>query len=161
VKTKFKAILRRLILWAAGEAIYAAEKRCVIAAEHHSLNLTTQLHQSRDHLAKENAKQWRMLDAKIAALQAIDAPCGRDVGKLVIIARVGGQDIVKIIDIVPDISQRNFKDMVEEIKARFGARPEFLDTTHAERIHLAQVLGMPDSVSRAAARDRGGLCGGF
>ena len=127
MKAKFKSILRRLILWAAGEDINAAEKRCATAAEHHSLNLTTKLRQSRDHLANENAKQWRMLDSKISALQAIDVPFGKDLGKIVIVARVRGQDIVKIIDIPPNMETRAFKDMVEELRARYCARPEFLD----------------------------------
>ena len=154
MKTKFKSILRRLVLWAAGEDINAAAERCATAAEHHSLNLTTKLRQSRDRLAKENGKQWRLLDSKISALQAIDVPFGKDLGKIVIVAR--GQDIVKIIDIPPDMEIRTYKEMVEELQARYGARPEFLDAPAGKRTFIAEYLGMPDAVTlQAAARDRG------
>jgi hypothetical protein len=156
MKTKFKPILRRLILWAAGEDINAAEKRCAAAAEDHRLNLTTKMHQSRDHLAKENAKQWRMLDGKIAALQAMDVPFGKDLGKIVIVARVRGQDIVKIIDIPPSMDVREYKELVEELQTRYGARPVFLDAPADKRTFISEYLGMPDAATlRAAARDRG------
>lgn len=158
MKTKLKSLLQRLIMWAAGEDIELQINRRVSAAEK---ILCDAIAMKAKTLDLGNRKQWDVLRTQISALQAIDAPCGRDVGKIVIIARVGGRDIVKIVDIAPDISQHAFKDMVEEMKARYGARPEFLDTEAGKRAFTADYLGMPDSVSRAAKRDQGGILGGF
>ena len=152
MKTKIKSILRRLILWAAGEDVNAASQKCVDTAAQTSLSLETQLRRSRNDLVKKNDEQWRILDSKISALQAMDVAFGRNIGKIVIIARVRGQDIVKIIDIPPNMSQRDYTDTVAELHARYGARPEFIDgPLPAIGQHIRRDS---DAVSRAAARDR-------
>lgn len=150
VKQWIQTRLRDLIMWAAGD--YFAE-----TLKQHLVTLTTTTHAARDHLARENAKQWRLLNDKITALQAIDTALdGRDRGKIIIIATVRGQDIIKILDIPRGTSIDEHRRMIKEIEERYGARPEFLDAPAGERTFMAEYLGMPgDATRRAAARDRG------
>ena len=66
------------------------------------------------------------LPEKIAALQAVDIGF-RETGKVIIIARVAGRDIVKIIDIQPETTMKEYQEICAEIKERYGARVTFVD----------------------------------
>lgn len=144
MKSKIKAVLRRLVMWAVGD--YLAE----VLSQHRAAT-----HVARDYLSDGNDEHWRMLDAKISALQAIDVSFGKDSGKIVILARVRGQDIVKIFDIAPNIEMRAYKEMVEELQARYGARPEFIDAQDGWSATMRDMRRTSVAATqRAVARDR-------
>lgn len=122
-------LLRRLILWAARDYFEETLKQ-------HLVTIVTTTHAACDRLAKENVRQWRLLNNKIASLQAIDVPFSRDGGKIAIIARVGGRDIVQVIDIAADITMKELSDMIRELEQRFGARPSHVDGPPAAKQFL-------------------------
>lgn len=127
-KSKIRQWIRRLILWAASDYYEEATERL-------SAELRTQLHHSRDHLKKENKCHWDMLNAKITALQAIDVSMKDEAGKLIIMASVKGQDIVKIMDIPRSFSLEDHRRLIQEMEGRYGARQSFVDApTSAKRM---------------------------
>jgi hypothetical protein len=66
------------------------------------------------------------LPEKIAALQAVDIGF-RETGKIIIIARVAGRDIVTIVDIKPETTMKEYQRICAEIKENYGARITFVD----------------------------------
>lgn len=144
-------------MWAAAEDIELQINRRVSAAEK---ILSGVIATARDSIRTEattlrlgNNNQWEKLNDRITALQAIDTTLdGRERGKIIIIATVAGQDIIKIIDIPRGASIDEHKRMMAEIKERYGARVEFIDGPPVVR----QFFDCGDSAARrAAARDRG------
>ena len=63
---------------------------------------------------------------KLAALLALDVGF-KDAGKVVLIARVNGRDLVKILDCPPNWSMEEYERVCYEFKVRYGARPSFQD----------------------------------
>jgi hypothetical protein len=122
MKAKLRSLIKRLVLWAVGDHLDEVH-------EQHRVLITTTVHASRDHLAKENAKQFRMIMDKVSAVMAIDTPFHNDAGMIVVAARMaGGRDIVKVIDLSPRMSPRELKEMVSLLERTFAARPEFVDS---------------------------------
>lgn len=146
MKIKIKALLQRLILWVAGDYLDAKVDKVI-----HQLRLGAD--NAASGLRRQNNEQWQMFNERITALQAIDTSVdGRERGKIIIIATVAGQDIIKIIDIPRGASLGEHARMLGEIKERYGARVEFVDGPPGVR----QVLDYDGRATRrAAARDRG------
>ncbi len=113
MKRLFRAVAarvkRRLLDWLAPEirqiALEAAVTRAVNIARHETGVLRDQL----------------------TALQAIDVGLYRDAGKVIIIARVGGQDVVKVIDVQPRMEMTKYRDLVRHVEALYGVRPRWVD----------------------------------
>lgn len=68
-----------------------------------------------------------MLYTHLKALQAIDVGLYKDAGKVIVIASVGGRDVVKVIDVKPGWSMTEYRDLVREVEARFGVGPRWAD----------------------------------
>ena len=66
------------------------------------------------------------IGAQISALQAIDWGW-KDSGKIIIVAKVGKCDIVKIIEIRPMTTMHELKSLVGMLKMEFGASVTFFD----------------------------------
>jgi hypothetical protein len=63
---------------------------------------------------------------QLSALQALDVRF-QETGKIVLVARVGKQDLVKIIETPPNWTADVWHDTVRELESRYGARPRFQD----------------------------------
>lgn len=88
-----------------------------------------------DSLIAFRTEAYRRLGAaeavcvQVKALQAVDVNF-HDTGKIVVIARVGSQDVVKIVDIPKQTTMVDYKRMVAQIEQLYGARPAFVDMPH-------------------------------
>ena len=135
--------LCRIIMWASKERIAAEIQR-------QSIRTTEQI--SADLIRRMN-KQWEDIYRQLNALQAIDVSVdGYDRGKIILISTVGGQDIVKIIDIPRGMTMREQKDLVLDLQHRYGVRPEFVDGPPGCR----QFMGFDgDGVTRGGRRFHG------
>lgn len=68
------------------------------------------------------------LRQQLQAIQAIDVDLlFKGSGKVIIIARVMGQDIVKIIDVHPDWRMVEYQDLVRQVRERYGVDPKWVD----------------------------------
>jgi hypothetical protein len=63
----------------------------------------------------------KSLRKQLATLMAIEPGFGA-MGKAVILARVGDQDRVKILDIKPELTLAEYKALVEQLKAEYGVK---------------------------------------
>ena len=66
------------------------------------------------------------LERGMKALQALDVGW-KERSKIVIIASIGGKDIVKIIDINRDISLSEYIKLSKELEEKFSIRTTFVD----------------------------------
>ena len=80
------------------------------------------------------------LERNIKALQAIDVGW-KERGKIIIIAHVGDQDIIKIIDTKAELPLMGYKAMSERLEAEYGARVAFFDTVHGGRAMARDIFG--------------------
>lgn len=64
--------------------------------------------------------------AQLAAVQAIDVGF-REAGKVIVIARVAGRDIVKVIDVKPGWTMTEYRDLVRRVEALYGVSPRWVD----------------------------------
>jgi len=69
----------------------------------------------------------RSLRKQLTALQAIDANF-KGTGKVVLLARVNGQDRVKIIDIKADMAIEDYKALITSLEREYGANVVFFDS---------------------------------
>ena len=138
VKTWLKGALRRLIMWAVAEDFNAEveRNRASMRAQYDAMN-------------RSHKETWDRTLAQLQALQALDVPYGRDMGKLIIISRIDGRDVVKIIDIAQNFPLREFKDLVTRTEEMYGAKPKFVDEPHGG--FFREELGLP---GRRDRRDR-------
>lgn len=120
-------LLRRLVVWAVEDYMDAVTKL-------HLATITTAAHASRDHLAKENGKQWRLINGKfdalreqISALQAIDVDY-HESGQIIVLANVSGRAVVKTVKIPKNMPLPEMKQLVDDIERRYGAPPLHVDT---------------------------------
>lgn len=67
------------------------------------------------------------LEERLAALQALDVSF-RHSGKLVILSRVGKQDFCKILDIRPDMTMMDIRELTEIVKERYGVPVGYFDS---------------------------------
>ena len=75
------------------------------------------------------------LRGQMKALQMLDSQFNGS-GKIIIAARVRGQDIVQIIDIPTNCSMDEWRERVYRIKQMFGIEVRICDTTRYAREHL-------------------------
>lgn len=69
-----------------------------------------------------------VLRNQMKALQAIDVDLAfREGGKVIVICRVHGADIVKIIDVKPDWRMTEYQNLVRAIEAEFGTPARWVD----------------------------------
>lgn len=149
MKTKIKSLLQRLILWAAGDYLDAKVDKVI-----HQLRLGAA--NAVAGARRQNNEHWEQIRDQIAALQAIDVDYHEERGKLILIASVGGRDIVKILQIPRGHTVPEWKQMVCELEQRYGAQPRFVDEPSP---FMEQVLW--DDRPELQRRKPGGLRGGF
>lgn len=77
--------------------------------------------------ADGSVAQIAALRRQLTALQAIDVGCFHDGGKVILCARVGGRDVVQIIDIRRDMPATMYKEFASSIEQRYGARTAYVD----------------------------------
>lgn len=63
---------------------------------------------------------------RLSAIQAIDFD-PYDLGKIIIMARVNGQDIIRFIDIPREYNMIQYRDVTTAIEKQYGARAKFFD----------------------------------
>lgn len=63
---------------------------------------------------------------KLQAIQAIDFGFKED-GKIIIVARVGGHDHVKVVDVPRNWTLPEYRHLVERLEQEYGARASFYD----------------------------------
>jgi len=73
-----------------------------------------------------------LLRNQLNALQAIDESYHTP-GKIIILASVNGQDIVKIIDIQRKITTDEYMNTVAKLEETYGAKPQYVDTRMPSR----------------------------
>lgn len=69
--------------------------------------------------AEAAVTEVRELRRQMAAAQALDIGF-KENGKVVILTRINDRDIVKFIDIKPEMTATEYKDLVERLKHDFG-----------------------------------------
>lgn len=120
MKTKIQHHLRRLILWAAGpyldEKVDEVIRTLRLGADN---AVASQNRRNNDH--------WEQIRDHVAALQALDVNF-QDAGKIVLIARVHGRDIVKIVDVPKNRTLQEWKEMVRDLECRYAAPPLVIDS---------------------------------
>lgn len=152
IKRKIKEQIRRLILWAAKKEI-----RDIVEAE-----AAMRLRSARAELTYQISQSVRKMEDQMTALLAIDVPVSRDAGKVIIIARVAGRDIVKIVDVSPSMSVQELRDLVETLQSRYGAQLQFIDAPPGSVATLALVQNLMrkpllESSERAVQRGRNAI----
>lgn len=80
------------------------------------------------------------LERNLKALQAIDMGW-KERGKIIIIASVGGQDIIKIIDVEKEFTTMEYKALSERLEAEYGARATFFDVPNGGRQIAREIWG--------------------
>lgn len=68
-----------------------------------------------------------LLRSQLNALQAIDESYHTP-GKIIILASIGGQDRVKIIDIQRKITTVEYMNTVAKLEETYGAKPQYVDS---------------------------------
>jgi len=88
-------------------------------------------------LTKANAavKEVRELRKQLTALQAMDIGF-REMGKVIILARIGGKDRVQIIDTKREMTPLEYKHLAESIRRDFGADLSFVDAPQGADIRV-------------------------
>ena len=66
------------------------------------------------------------LRKQMSAVMAIDVGL-KEAGKVIILSRVQGQDRVKIIDVKPQMTIQEYRQLVESLQAEYGAQPVWVD----------------------------------
>ena len=92
-----------------------------------ALQSISQSEHERIHDLWKEMAELSTLPNQLKALQALDVGF-QQTGKIIIIAHVGGQDYVKIIDIPSRLTLVEWKSTVNEIEARYGAKARYADT---------------------------------
>jgi hypothetical protein len=102
--------------------------RAVFWAVEEHLNLRQQMLMSAIGTGVANAEQsiQKKLRSSIAGLQAIDC-CFNETGKVILVARIGKRDIVKIVDCKPEFTMEEYKRLVRDIELSYGVRPTHWD----------------------------------
>ena len=77
-------------------------------------------------LNKEGIERLATLEDKMSALQAVDVDF-HGYGNIVIIARIGKQDIVKIIPVKKAMKMKDYIYLAKSLETRYGAEPEYWD----------------------------------
>lgn len=75
----------------------------------------------------DTIKNQIRFERQLKALQALDVGF-RERGKIIIIARICGQDIVRIVDIKPEMPIEHYKELVHYIKDQYGASLRWVDS---------------------------------
>ncbi len=80
----------------------------------------------------------RTLKAQMSALMALDVGF-KEMGKVILLTRIGDQDRVKIIDVKPTMTVADYQILVERLKHDFGVGdPVYLDEPRGH--HLRDIL---------------------
>jgi len=89
-------------------------------------------------LAKADASvaMVRELRKQMSACMAIDVGF-KDTGKVIILSRVQGQDRVRIVNVKPEMSVHEYKNLIESLESMYGADPIYVDAAKV----LAPVRG--------------------
>lgn len=107
-KKRLKLFLRRQVLKLIGDRLDEVATQASTAASY-SAN-----------------REVEKLRRQLAALQAIDL-CFQESGKIIIVARAGKRDIVKVIDIAPRMPMDQYRSLSQEIEARYGISKRHID----------------------------------
>jgi nitrate reductase NapAB chaperone NapD len=150
VKQWIQTRLRDLIMWAAGDYLDTKVDKVI-----HQLRLRAD--NAVSSMNRQNREHWEQIRDQVTALQAIDVEYHEERGKLILVASVGGKDIVKIIQIRRGHSILEWKQMVDEIEQRYGARPRFVDSPTP---YMENLL-WDDRPHLRRRKPGGGHCGGF
>lgn len=69
-----------------------------------------------------------VLRGQLKALMAVDVDLSfKDGGKVILICRIHGTDVVKVIDVRPDWRMTEYQEFVRRIEAEFGIRCRWVD----------------------------------
>ncbi len=121
--TYLKRLLRRLVLWAIEDDLIAFNdnltRNLSNACQSYVSRATTGLHAEARRLAQG-------VRSEVAALQALDVDFHKR-GKVIIVARIGGRDIVKVIDVCPEWKVGDYRKLVLHVEQVFGAQLRWLD----------------------------------
>ena len=74
----------------------------------------------------DNITMLAEIKKHIAALQAVDVSF-MGYGHIIIIARIGKQDIVKIIDVKREINMKEYITLSKHLESVYGAKAQFFD----------------------------------
>ena len=83
------------------------------------LNATTQ--------SRAAVEQVKKLTRQLQTAQALDVDPLGESGKLILLVRVNGRDMVKIINIPADWTPRQYKELAEKMRDDYGANPSWVD----------------------------------
>lgn len=108
VKYKLQQALRRLLRWAFEDEI---------------VQLNADISEG---IKKAESKVRKEAIDKLAAIQAIDFD-PYDLGKIIIMMRVNGQDMIRFIDIPRETNLQQYRAIIQSIEAQYGAKPKFYD----------------------------------
>jgi hypothetical protein len=76
--------------------------------------------------ARESLAQSQKLRDQVGCLMAVDVGY-REGGKVIVLVRVGTQDMVKIIDIPPKMTLDEYKMIIARLEHDFGTGPRWTD----------------------------------
>jgi hypothetical protein len=77
-------------------------------------------------LAQAALVQVRDLKRQMSAALAVDVSL-RDTGKVILLTRINGQDRVKILDVAPNMTIVEYRNFIEGVAEKYGARPVWID----------------------------------
>ena len=111
MRTWFRNQLRKLIMWALATEIKAIRDQAYTEAR------------------RSAAAEVDRLRSQVQALIGVDVDCHPigETGHVVIMARVGKRDIVRIVDIPKQWTMQQYKEFVDELDHRFGIRHRRID----------------------------------
>jgi hypothetical protein len=75
----------------------------------------------------ERVAEFGSIEERLTSLSAIDIGY-RKKGKIIIIARVAGRDVVHIVEIPPEITWKKYREITRFIQERFSVLPAYLDS---------------------------------
>lgn len=106
----FRALMRGAINWAMGDDWLGSAVRHEVAGRLEIVSAAV-----------------RKLREQLSACQALDVGLHGDGGKAIVMTRVNGQDRVKIVDIAPNVTLEQYRQIVEGLQATYGAPPRWID----------------------------------